>query len=180
MAELIIINGKYANENAIPNVIRYITRTRPNETRAGELIDFGACGASNTFPEMMIRQFEYIQRVYPSQCREPRRIWHEILSLDNQEHEIMMNAVFLLIDLAKACCQYYYYEMGFQAAYAVHHADATKRLHIHFAINTTSCINGKKRHESKNDFEQRRLLFCGWFQTYLRTALSIQQVDAKA
>ena len=39
MGKLINIGGRYANAEAVDKVIRYVTRTRTNETRAENLQD---------------------------------------------------------------------------------------------------------------------------------------------
>lgn len=57
--------GTYVNDDAVENVIRYVTRTRPDEDRRNELIFFGGAGVSQE-PEQMIVQFKYIQRTFRS------------------------------------------------------------------------------------------------------------------
>lgn len=45
MAILITMRkGKYTNNDAVENVLRYVTRTRPMEDRADELIAWGGWG----------------------------------------------------------------------------------------------------------------------------------------
>ena len=176
MAELICISGEYKNVNAVPNVIRYITRTRLNESRKTELIEYGASGASSRNPEFMIRQFCSIQKTYPSKNQCPRRIHHEVFSLDYEEQRVMLNALDLLSDFALSCCSYYFYEMQHQVVYAIHLPDREKHLHIHFAINTTSYETGRKLHESKYDFANRRAKFKSWFQTYYLRAMERQNI----
>ena len=170
MAVLISVNGEYRNDNAVSNVILYVTRSRFMENRKDELICYGGCGVSITNPAHMIRQFLFIQEVNPSKNPSPRRIYHEVFSLGFNEQMVMFNALDLLKNFAQSCCEYYYYEMGFQVIYAIHCSKKDK-LHIHFVINTTSYSTGKKRHENNEDFNMRRDLFIRWFSLYYQDAL---------
>ena len=80
MGELINIKGAYKNKDAVSNVIKYVTRTRENETRHNELISYGGAGVSNyTEPMQMIYMFDTIQKLHGINYRKGRRIFHEVL-----------------------------------------------------------------------------------------------------
>ena len=55
-------NGNYVNEDAVKNVIRYITRTRKNENRKNELLMYGGKGVAIYEPvDYMIAQLIYVR-----------------------------------------------------------------------------------------------------------------------
>ena len=64
MGKLFDMNyGGYFNEDAVSNVIRYITRTRKNEDRKNELIGWGSYNTLNMgTPEFVIKQFLDVQK----------------------------------------------------------------------------------------------------------------------
>lgn len=101
--------------------------------------------------------------------QKPRRIYHEVFALDDKEDVIMCSSIDLLNEFALSCCNYWFYEMGFQVVYAIH-KPKNKRLHIHFAINTTSYLDGKKRHEKREEIIERQALFIMWFAAFIRKA----------
>ena len=76
--------GTYVNDDAVENVIRYVTRTRANEDRRNELIFFGGAGVAQE-PEQMITQFKYIQRAFRSSANLGKKITHEVFSFHQQE-----------------------------------------------------------------------------------------------
>lgn len=153
MAMLVVMGrerGSYTNEDAVENVIRYITRTRKNEDRADELIAWGAMGAAcYDTPELVIEQFRYVQGVYGMRER-GRRIYHEVLGFREEEFERMWRDYGLVYQVAVECAEKYY-SMGHQVVFAIHHAPkdgegVNKGIHIHFAVNTVNFLNGKKWH----------------------------------
>lgn len=148
MAALYKMNyGYYTNRNAVENVVRYITRTRENETRADELICWGSFNTliydiyGNKNPEIAIRQFCDVQEFYDIKRRKGTRIFHETFNLLPEEYEEIMrfnNLYHMLF-----CCCEYYNAQGFQVVYALHHSKE-KGVHIHFVVNAISYVTGLK------------------------------------
>ena len=143
MGNLINISGEYRNKDVVDNVIRYITRTRDNETRLDDLRGYGAAGVgSYVSPQVMISRFKAVQNSYGIEYRGGRRILHEVFSITDREFTDMGRDIAIVNRLASDLCLEYY-RMGFQVVYAVHW-DMEKKLHIHFAVNAVSYKTGKK------------------------------------
>lgn len=170
MGQLIHINGSYKNKDVIENVIRYITRTRINhpEDRANELIAYGGAGVRQNSPETMIYQFEVVQKTFPSKNTSERKICHEVMTFNDRENRILMRDIPTVIHLAEIMSGYYLMEYGLQTVYGVHQGyvgGIPDRLHIHFGINTTSVLTGRKMHDYKWGTEERNRLFNLWTNT---------------
>ena len=165
--------GRYENEDAVENVVRYITRTRPGENRKDELIAYGAMGVSAyAEPEIMIQQMKYVQNFYEIERKKGARIYHEFYRFDEREQSILGNNIVYLQQIALQCCNVYY-ERGYQVIYAVHY-DREKRLHIHFCVNAVSFVNGNKWHEYMNGLSQRQALFNGIAKKYMNIISPIE------
>ena len=137
--------GNYTNEDAVENVLHYVTRTRENEERGDDLINYGAVGADYFHSvDNMIQQFRYVQYVYGINSRRGRRMYHEVLNLKDCEFERLGRNPEVLWQVGMECCQVYF-QMGHQAVFAVHW-EPEKRCHIHFAVNTINFQNGWKWH----------------------------------
>ena len=146
--------GTYVNDDAVENVIRYVTRTRAGEDRRNELIFFGGAGVAQE-PEQMITQFKYIQRAFRSGANLGRKITHETFSFHQQEiQELDLDK---LMKFAYRCA-FYYYSLGYQVVYAMHYNE-NQDYHIHFAVNAVNYRNGKKWHSSMRDLAMREGLF---------------------
>lgn len=145
--------GSYTNADAVENVIRYITRTRPEEDRANELIAWSGMGVGcYASPELVIEQFRTVQEVYGKETNGGRKIYHEILGFQEAEFERMWRDYNLVYQIAVECAKRYY-SMGHQVVFAIHHAlrdrqIGNKGVHIHFAVNTVNFMTGKKWHTS--------------------------------
>ena len=150
--------GNYSNVDVVENVLRYVTRTRENEERANDLINYGAVGA-NYFHSVdaMVQQFCYIQNVYGINSRRGRRMYHEVLNLTDCEWERLGHDAEMIWWVGMECCQIYY-QKGHQAVFAVHW-EPEKRCHIHFAVNTINFLNGLKWHTSLAEIEEREMIF---------------------
>jgi len=148
----------YTNMDAVEKLIRYVTRTREDETRAESLITYGSAGASyfNTV-EDIIQQFQYIQEVYGIKRRGGRRMYHEVFNLLDYEAEWVNYAPELFWHLGMDCCRIYF-DMGFQTVFAVHWEEG-KHYHIHFAVNSISFMDGRKWHTSLADIKHREFIF---------------------
>lgn len=150
--------GKYENTDAVENVLRYIMRVREHEYKANELLAYGGVGVPlYATPELMIQEFLYVQRLFHINSRNGRRMYHEVLNLMDKEYEGLGSSIQNLYRYALNCCMVYY-EQGHQVVFAIHW-ERSKRLHIHFAVNTINFITGKKWHTSLNEFGDRQRVF---------------------
>ncbi len=150
--------GNYTNDDAVENLIRYVTRTRENESRGGDLIAYGAVGAGYYLsPENIIRQFLYVQKANKIDIRKGRRMYHEVFNLCDCEVEPFYMGWEQLWHVGMDCCRIYY-QMGFQAVFAIHWEQG-KRYHFHFAINSISFLDGRKWHTSIPEIKQREMIF---------------------
>lgn len=132
---------KYKNLDAPEKLIRYITRTRPNENRADELLLWGtASGYSYHIPvEELIFEYSFILQKY----RVTRsKMCHYVIRLRPEHFQCMNNNLFTLGNYAVECCNYLM-SLGHQTCFAIHHSN-DDGLHIHFAINSVNYRTGKK------------------------------------
>lgn len=156
-------NRYYSNEDAVENLLHYVTRTRKNEERKDDLINYGAVGADYFHSvDDMIQQFRYIQYIHGINTRRGRRMYHEVFNMEDCEFERLAHSSEMLWQVGMECCQVYY-QMGHQAVFAVHW-EPEKRCHIHFAVNTISFINGAKWHTKLPEIKERE----GKFNEILR------------
>lgn len=150
--------GNYTNEDAVEKVLHYVTRTRENEERGSDLINYGAVGADYFHSvDNMIQQFCYVQHIYGIDSRGGRRMYHEVLNLEDGEVERLGRNPDVLWQVGMECCQIYF-QMGHQAVFAVHW-EPEKRCHIHFVVNTINFQNGMKWHTSISEIRLRGDLF---------------------
>lgn len=148
----------YSNVDAVENVLRYVTRTRENEKRAHDLINYGAVGTDYFHSvDGMIQQFRKIQYIHGINSRRGRRMYHEVLNLSDCEWERLGHNAEMIWWVGMECCQIYY-QKGHQAVFAVHW-EPEKRCHIHFAINTINFLNGLKWHTSLAEIKEREMIF---------------------
>lgn len=148
----------YSNVDAVENLLRYITRTRKNEDRKDDLINYGAMGTDYFHSvDNMIQQFRYIQYIHGINTRRGRRMYHEILNLKDCEFERLAHSSEMLWQVGMECSQVYY-QMGHQTVFAVHW-EPVKRCHIHFAVNTINFWNGRKWHTTLPEIKQREGMF---------------------
>lgn len=174
-------NSNFNNVDAVENLIHYVTRTRENEYRAGDLITCGATGAgyyqtvedtihiaSQSSPsriscyqraEYMIQQFKYVQNTYRINSRKGRRMYHEVLNLLDIEAAWLNYDPFWFWKVGIECCQIYF-QLGFQAVFAVHYEES-KHYHFHFAVNSISYVDGRKWHTSFLEKNERESIFNG-------------------
>lgn len=135
--------SNFSNPDAVRNLIRYITRTRENETRAQDLLTYGTTGAGYYLhPDDIIQQFLYVQNTHRINSRGGIRMYHEVFNLyDSEAMELRYDPYqFWLVGMK--CCEIYF-QMGFQAVFAAHW-EQNKRYHFHFAVNGVSFVNGNK------------------------------------
>jgi hypothetical protein len=149
MREKKYINQKYSthnysNKNAVKYLIEYITRSRPNENRKGDLIGYGAAGIPlNISPQQMISVIENTQKnTYMKAEVKGPRMSHIVFNFTESEMAMMCYDYGLLWSFAEECTQLFY-NIGFQVVFAIHY-DPGKRYHIHFAVSTVNFLTGKK------------------------------------
>lgn len=60
-----MVRGNYTNEDAVKNVLHYVTRTRAAEDREDECLMCGGKGVVIYQPvDYMIQQIEYVQKMF--------------------------------------------------------------------------------------------------------------------
>lgn len=167
MGKLIMLNrGNYDNSNVVENVIRYVTRTRINEMRQGDLIDVGGAGvAIYLTPGHMIQQFLYVQKEYKIDAKRGRRIYHEVFSISDDEIRSLGYDMEMVRKIAMECCQVYF-QAGHQVVFAIHW-EPDKKLHIHFVVNTINYCNGQKWHTNIPELEYRENVFNGILRRHI-------------
>lgn len=166
MGKLFIMTyGWYQNTDAVPNVIRYITRTRRNEDREKELIAWGSYNTLNMGdPEFVIKQFLDVQRCYGLKNRGGIRMVHHTFNLKAEEFYLMGNNPGVLYQFAMKCCSYYD-ARGHQVCFAMHESKE-KGVHIHFAVNAYNYRTGLKWHIKLNEIADIDKLFNCFIQDY--------------
>lgn len=125
-------------------LIEYITRTRPDENRAGDLLGYGAVGIGILLtPQQMISVIEGTQRnTYGKNELTGSKMSHLVLNMSDSEMERLKYDISLLWIYAEEC-SLVLYNIGYQVVFALHY-DPGKRYHIHFAINAVNYISGHK------------------------------------
>ena len=134
----------YSNRNAIKYLIEYITRSRPKEDRAGELIAYGAVGVGISLdPQQMIRIIEKSQQnLYWKTEFTGRKMFHFVFNFLDSEIERLCYDMRLLQCYAEES-SLVFFNMGYQVVYAIHY-DIGKRYHIHYAVSAVSYLTGRK------------------------------------
>lgn len=165
MAMLMMMRyGKYTNIDAVENVVRYITRTRRTEDRADELVAWGGLGIGcYQTPELVVEQFCRLQNLHNMATRKGSRVFHEVLGITEEEFGRLEYDYGSVYQIAMKCAQYYY-AMGHQVIFAIHHAKGNsqagnKGLHIHFVVNTINFVTGNKWHTNMRENFQRQERF---------------------
>lgn len=136
------------------NLLRYITRTRANDPKKGDLIAWSGRGVRvEKGIERVIKEFECVQRLYvPKGTEYGRHCFHEFYCLRKEYVELLgeqMESV--LCALAEACMTIYWHE-GFQVVCAIHKPHKnTLFAHIHFAVNAVCFADGTKWHSNGED-----------------------------
>ena len=136
MAIYKVINqaGNYRTSRDVEKLIRYITledKTPKDGIIGGAVLPENAAEAMNAVTDA------YHQERGP-------RVRHSVLSFSPDE--ILSERQ--VKEIAKKCVSYY--EDRYQILAAIH--EDKEHLHIHFAMNTTSYLDGKKYHGVKKDY----------------------------
>lgn len=133
---------QYRNKDSIESVIRYITRTRPDEDRANELIAYGSAAGCPYFksPDEIIAEFKYIsQGSYKTQGS---LLVHYSIAISDFLFSRMNSSYQNLAASMVECCRYIH-DLGYQSCFAIHVSQMHK-LHVHLVISTTNFRTGKK------------------------------------
>ena len=132
----IACKGKYQDDQAIPDVVTYITRPdkTPSQIKYGVRVDM------QNIAESMIK----VSKHYGKYSR--LRLHHFVLSFDPKHKENLE----LLAKIAVAICDH----IGrcYQIVASLH--EDTLYPHIHFVFNAVSFVNGYKYHGGIADFKE--------------------------
>lgn len=151
--------GKYSNQSAVYNVVRYITRSRENEQNAGDLLFWGGLGISECEGvEYIVDEFQTVQDAYQRK-NIGRRVQHHVYSFSEGEKADIQGRNLDMDAIARKMARDFFRE-GYQVVYAVHQGNSSeKHMHAHFAVNTVNFRTGKKFHESKAETKAREQRF---------------------
>ena len=163
---------EFKNIDSAENLIRYITRTRPNEDRRHELIAYGfTYGNSYSKPiEEVIREFEFVQKIYSATgCL----MCHYVIRFNDKHFNLLESPIQTLNEYASNCCNILF-QQGFQCCYAIHKNDDEELPHIHLAINTVNYTNGRKLRQYPTElYKNIELPLQELFVQYLRKQSTI-------
>ena len=134
MPVLIMMNKPYDDEEALPAVVNYVSRG-----------GYGYYGGYGVDPRYAVEQMQAVQRIWGKE--QGRQIRHFILSFHQSEAVHYEQAMKLGFEI----CRYY---ANFQSVYGLHHD--TDHLHLHFAVNTVSYLDGKMYAEGISDWHRLR------------------------
>lgn len=152
-------NGKYTNQDAPENLIRYITRT--NGEPKNDLIVWGGLGILEYKSiNSIIDQFSLVQKLHTRNGNFGRFIDHEIFSFTPEGKSLLDENNVDIDQLAREMAYTFYETDHCQVLYGVHYpSEEEAHLHIHFAINTVSFETGNKRRENISQTNDRNSLF---------------------
>lgn len=161
MGTLISNSGKknYVNEEAVENLIHYITRSRINEQKE-DLIGYGAVGICEYDPEAMIEQMKAIMELHGDMTGN-RRMYHEFYVFTTEEILALGWNSSAILELAR-CMAEHYYRLGHVVVYAVHKNENSENgacVHIHFAVCGVSYMDGRLFQETKGEFAATNIQF---------------------
>lgn len=133
-----VVNEDYTKPDALVHLIYYILRNKNTGGRCRY------CGGANIDINNAENEIMYIKKRYRKTSGRQAR--HFIVSLGD-EYDF---TPYELNEIAMQICGYYMDR--FQIMYSVH--EDTANLHIHFAMNTVSYIDGKMFSEGPADFQK--------------------------
>lgn len=136
MAIIKIVQKSYLTKESMHNLICYIERGA----------DFcSGFGISMKDTESVISEFETIKFVWSKSEEGRRQVRHLVVSFSDREEQNVMDIIEKIAwEIAG------YYGQSYQVFYGIH--NNSMHLHIHFAINTVSFIDGKMLSEGHEDF----------------------------
>ena len=145
---------RYMNPDAPQKVIQYITRyDRPDD----DLIAWGGIGVVESLGvPAVIGQFRHVQNHYMRGGSFGRYIDHEVFSFSHRDEQMIYESGISLDHLARRMAQDFYDTDHCQVVYGIHRPEGReKHLHIHFAVNTVSFMDEKKRRENRSQTKAR-------------------------
>lgn len=134
MPMLIMMNKSYSDDEALADIVSYITRG-----------GYGYCGGYGVDPRYAAEQMQMVKELWGK--NRGRRVRHFILSFDKSEHISYEKAM----QIGFAICRYY---ADYQSVYGLH--TDTDHLHLHFAVNSVSYRTGKMYAEGLSDWHRLR------------------------
>ena len=132
------MNESYSKDRDIRNLITYIAG---ESKKSKEIRYYGGRGVSKE-PQKAAKNIIQIQKHYGK--ADKRRIFHFVVAFPCD-----MDDAGLVKIVAENIA--HMFSDRYQIFYGVH--EDTENLHIHFAVNTVSFVDGKKFHQSKKEFE---------------------------
>ena len=128
----------YSNLSCVYNVTNYVLRDKAGQGNAMNRFS----GGMNVFDLSKAgEEFMQVKRYYGKMFG--RHIKHFYITFDKDEPVMPELAYILAYHISM------FYRSRFQVVFSVH--EETDNLHIHFAINTVSFIDGKKLHEGMEE-----------------------------
>ena len=136
MAKLVMKNKTYKTKVALYNVLAYIVENSES---------LGGCGISISSTNIIYCEFEAIKRIWMKPEEGKRQVKHFYVSFGRKEIGYKM-----VLQIAWTIAEYY--GKRYQVLYGIH--TDTANLHIHYAINTVSFVDGKMLSEGYDDFQK--------------------------
>lgn len=134
------VNEFFGDLYAMVNVNNYIISDKYNPGRVLPWI-----GAYNIYNILNAAQEMYVIKTYYN-ALSGKYIRHFVMSFEDSDYFTVADAIIMAVKVCGYFCG------GFQVVYAVH--QNTKHLHIHFVVNTTSFVDGKRLSDSYEDRAQ--------------------------
>ena len=135
------MNESYSEDRDIRNLITYIAG---ESKKSKEIRYYGGRGVSKE-PQKAAKNIIQVQKHYGK--ADKRRIFHFVVAFPCD-----MDDAGLVKIVAENIA--YMFSDRYQIFYGVH--EDTENLHIHFAVNTVSFVDGKKLHQSKKEFGEMK------------------------
>lgn len=162
MSKLIKVRrGKYENEDAIENVIYFITQERKYDDPSHELIYYNSIPMGPISRQGLISEYKRVQSAFCGKKRTGKKMFHEIFMFDAWDCAPLGNDRKCLTYFADECAKYYY-DQGFQMVYALH-VNWKDGYHIHFAGNAVSYLDGRIWKTNKAEITVREAYFNSLF-----------------
>lgn len=134
MPKLKLLNESYYGEGTLKRVVDYVTR-------------LAIVGGINVDPDHAVSQMLLIKKIWHKQGG--RQVRHFILSFADNEALTIDEAM----DYGQQIAMYY--GRNYQIVYGVHYD--TNHLHLHFAFNSVSFVDGKMYSGGRSDMFALRL-----------------------
>ena len=153
--------GAYRNKDAFEKVAKYCCRDNRDAT---DLVSYRSYGLDND--DSLAKQIELanqIQRVHNIDSRGGRRVYHMQYSIEEESFgQLGCNPSLAAMAFEKMGREFY--KSGHQAIVATHLNKPKEEsdgafIHAHFAVNSVSYVDGKKFHQTNEEYETRNNQF---------------------